>query len=200
MNEFEKMFATAKGMYPILHDVCDKLQKLHSFLFNKAYDLQDKYDRTLVYFSGGAIALTYPLIVDKTIHFRSWLLVAILLWSVSCVLALFRCVVHIRTTVECENLVGDSMVDMENRRNFCDTWLNIAEKMSAKPQNPSLAKDMIKEGELVEGMLKNITEIKRKLYTHSSSLFVGNMVQFGVFVIGLLSFAVYVVLQYCTTK
>lgn len=200
MDAFEKMLATAKGMDPILHDVCDKLQKLHSFLFSKAYDLQDKYDRTLVYFSGGAIALTYPLLVDKTIHFRSWLLAAILLWSVSCGLALFRCVMHIRTTVECENLFGDSIVDMENRRNFCDTWLNIAEKMYGKHHDPSLVQDVIKEGELVEGALKNITEIKRKLYTHSSSFFVGNMVQFGVFVMGSLCFAVYVVLQYYMTK
>ena len=196
MDVFDKTLARAKGMDPVLHDVCDKLHELHSFLFSKAYDLQDKYDRTLVYFSGGAIVLTYPMLLDKTDLFRVWLLSAILLWAISCGLALFRCVMHVRATVECENLFGDSIVDMENRRNFCDTWMNLAEKIRAKPQDLSIVKDMEKEGQLVDGALKNILEIKRMLYTRSSSFFLGNVVQFGMFLVGGLSFGVYTVLRF----
>lgn len=85
----EEVIARPKTEKPVdLDALAKQFSELFAFVREKVYDAQSKYDRTIVYLSGGAIALTYQLLLSNVAEDKLTLLCAIGTWAVSCVFSL----------------------------------------------------------------------------------------------------------------
>lgn len=105
--------------------VGEQYVELYNFLRGKKYDFQEKFDKTLIYLSSGAIVLTYSLLgSENTAVAKGSLIVAIVLWGMTCILSLISSLLRIYHTTQDLNGAGACAV---NSRMFLFWTKNIKE-------------------------------------------------------------------------
>ena len=111
----DKILAHIQEKIPVdLGKVESEFREFHRFFRLKTFEFQDKFEKTLVYLSSGAIVLTYGFLGQpESAHSMIALIVAIGSWGISCILSLITTIVHVRQSVGVLNSTGEAIVSAE---------------------------------------------------------------------------------------
>lgn len=204
----ENVLACPKTEKPVDLDLLGKqFAELFAFVREKVYDAQSKFDRTIIYLSGGAIALTYQLLLSDKSDGKCTLLLAIGVWALACVFSLAACMWRIGHETRVLNSIGRfvNVIDdykfwKDNLKEF-DKLVKLAEHgfvgLGEQPsKTPSKAKEEFKK--CIEKIHREHAEESKKsqraiedLRTSYTSEWPINLVQLALFVCGCLIFGWY---------
>ena len=186
----------------------------------RLYEQGDKFDKTLIYLSGGAIALTYGLLfkVSNTDWSVIFLLAAMTCWVLTCIMSLCLINSSLRSLAWRLNGLKDAVLlakeCMSKKESLSDLmhrlhrqrpqWqlegstfhqVHTATQLKKIELLKGKIKDVSSETATEEGVLQDVLE--RERYTSSSS---ANAWNIGIFAVGCFFFGVYTVLCVLNTR
>lgn len=204
----ENVLACPKTEKPVdLDSLGRQFAELFAFVREKVYDAQSKFDRTIIYLSGGAIALTYQLLLSNDSGCKLTLLCAIGTWAVSCVFSLGISMWRIGHETRVLNFLGmyvnvvDDYKFWKGNLKELDKVVKLAEHGfvrfddgpgKAPSKSPTAFKECIEKihKELAEESKKSQKAVEEFRTSYTSEWPV-NLIQLALFVGGCVIFALY---------
>lgn len=196
-----------------LAKIASQFSEFHQFVRSKTFEFQDKFEKTLVYLSSGAIVLTYGFLGQMTeTRATAMLIIALCAWCVTCILSLVTIIVHIGQSVRAVNYTGAAVVSSEAYQ-FWDRNLRELRKVAKLADNNFIIfKDAdgndVKNGAedfkaAIDKIAIELDTEKDKLkeymdasYTSYTSEWWWNAILLLIFTIGCVAFAFFTYLRY----
>ncbi|MBQ6924115.1 MAG: hypothetical protein IJQ73_05700 [Kiritimatiellae bacterium] len=134
--------------------------RFHQFIRDKCFEYQNKFDRTLVFLSSGAIVLAYSLFdTANTPPLWSSLFTAILLWAATFIVSLWEYMRNIRRASLYVALFGELCIFALRQHTVEDSLKGIKSLIRQLEQDPKQAK---KSKKLTKELSSFVSDIKKE--------------------------------------